>query len=187
MFKGFVKVEAIWFLTSNSSYERISTLGTTKRIKPCSHLYCLTCPKLLSNVIHSSTTHQPFYLSDTFTCKKPHLLHHLFVGQTSKSLLIYHHFSSKGYNFESTREFRPWTFLPKPAPMYLMRYIRLALNTVLISQYSVKWTTWASRIYTKSLASLVLQDGRFHLVIWCMFLMLCITPSPWHASLLQIP
>ena len=36
----------------------------------CNHSVCLTCPKLLSyNIIHTSTTHQPLYLTDTFTCK----------------------------------------------------------------------------------------------------------------------
>ena len=136
---------------------QIST--TAKRVKPCNHLLCLTCPKLLSyNVIHSSITHQPFYLTDTFTCKSTSLIYciicskcsKMYVGQTSISLLnrfshnrsaakekrkstwpIYRHFSSRGHSFETHARILPLEHCP---PNQLLsreiHWIR-ALNTVL--------------------------------------------------------
>ena len=127
---------------------QIST--TTKGVKPCNHPLRLTYLKLLSyNVIHSSTTRPPFYLSDTFTCKSTRLIYciicskcsKLYVGQTSKSLLnrfghhrsaakekrknawlIYRHFRSRGHSFETHSRILPLNLVPQTS-FYLVRYI----------------------------------------------------------------
>ena len=118
------------------------------------------------NVIHSSITHQPFYLTDTFTCKSTSLIYciicskcsKMYVGQTSKSLLnrfghhkstakekrkstwpIYRHFSCRGHNFETHARILPLEHCPPNQLSREIHWIR-ALNTVLPfglhSQYS---------------------------------------------------
>ena len=58
------------FVEDWSLYPPIKISTTPKRVKPCNHPHCFTCPKPLSyKVIHSITTHQPFHLTYTFTCK----------------------------------------------------------------------------------------------------------------------
>ena len=67
----------------------------TARVKPFNHPKCVTCPKILSyNVIHSSTSHHPYYLSDSITCNTTNLIYciicskcsKMYIGQTSKTL-----------------------------------------------------------------------------------------------------
>ena len=100
------------------------------------------------NIIHSSITCQPFYLTDTFTCKSTSHIYciicskcsKMYVGQTSKSLLnrfghhrsaakekskstwpIYSHFSSRGHSFETHVRILPLEHCP-PNQLLSRRY-----------------------------------------------------------------
>ena len=107
---------------------------TTKRVQSPSLSHLLSY-----NVVHSSTTHQPFYHTDTFTCKITSLIYciicskcsKMYVGQTFKSLHnrfghqrsaakekrksiwpIYCHFSSRGHSFKTHTRILPLEHCP---------------------------------------------------------------------------
>ena len=139
----------------------------TPRVKPCRHPLCLTCPRLLSyNVIHCSTTKQPFHLSDSFTCNSTNLIYcivcskcsKMYVGQTSKTLKcrfrvhrsaarmkkswpIYRHFSSRGHDFSSDAWILPLEHCPQQRLLTREIHWIKALNSILPhglnSQYSI--------------------------------------------------
>ena len=103
------------------------------------------------------STHQPYYLTNTFTCKRTSLIYciihskcsKMYVGQTSKSLLncfcqhksaakekrngtwpIYRHFSSRGHSFKTHVRILPLELCP-PNQLLSREIHWIALSTVL--------------------------------------------------------